>query len=45
MQILHHIKILGVIQVDEPVWKKLIQEEKQEIKRICDEKLYEYYSR
>lgn len=45
MQILHHIKILGVIQVDESVWKKLTQEEKQEIERICDEKLNEYYSR
>ena len=45
MQILHHIKILGVIQVDESVWKKLTREEKQEIERICDEKLESYFQR
>nr|WP_300186480.1 hypothetical protein [uncultured Agathobaculum sp.] len=38
-------KTLGVIQVDESVWKKLTREEKQEIERICDEKLEQYYSR
>ena len=42
---LHHTKTLGVIQVDESVWKKLTREEKQEIERICDEKLEQYYSR
>ena len=36
---------LGGIQVDEPVWKKLTREEKQEIERICDEKLEQYYQR
>ena len=45
MQMLHHTKILGVIQVDESVWKKLTREEKQEIERICDEKLEQYYRR
>ena len=45
MQMLHHTKTLGVIQVDESVWKKLTQEEKQEIERICDEKLEDYYRR
>ena len=45
MQMLHHTKTLGVIQVDESVWKKLTREEKQEIERICDEKLEQYYSR
>ena len=45
MQMLHHTKTLGVIQVDESVWKKLTREEKQEIERICDEKLEEYYRR
>ena len=38
-------KTLGVIQVDESVWKKLTQEEKTEIERICDEKLELYFSR
>lgn len=42
---LHHTKTLGVIQVDESVWKKLTREEKQEIERICNEKLEQYYSR
>lgn len=45
MQMLHHTKTLGVIQVDESVWKKLTWEEKQEIERICDEKLEQYYRR
>ena len=45
MQMLHHTKTLGVIQVDESVWKKLTRDEKQEIERICDEKLEQYYSR
>ena len=33
MQMLHHTKTLGVIQVDESVWKKLTREEKEEIER------------
>ena len=45
MQMLHHTKTLGVIQVDESVWKKLTREEKQEIERICDEKLESYFQR
>ena len=45
MQMLHHTKTLGVIQVDESVWKKLTQEEKTEIERICDEKNELYFSR
>ena len=38
-------KTLGVIQVDESVWKKLTREEKQEMERICDEKLERYFQR
>ena len=45
MQMLHHTKTLGVIQVNKSVWKKLHREEKQEIERICDEKLEQYYRR
>ena len=45
MQMLHHTKTLSVIQVDESVWKKLTREEKQEIERICDEKLDSYFNR
>ena len=44
-QMLHHTWTLGVVQVDEAVWKKLTQEEKQEIQRICDEKLESYFRR
>ena len=42
---LHHTKTLGAIQVDESVWKKMIQEEKQEIEQICDKKLESYFRR
>ena len=45
MQMLKHTKTLGIIQVDESVWKKLTDSEKIEIEKICDEKLAEYYSR
>ena len=45
MQILHHTKTLGVIQVDESVWKKLTVEDKQEIERVCEEKLEGYFKR
>ena len=45
MQMLHHTKTLGVIQVDESVWNKLTPEEKQEIEQICNEKLEQYYRR
>lgn len=42
---LKHTKTLGIIQVDEAVWKKLTDDEKTEIERICDEKLIEYFNR
>ena len=42
---LHHTKTLGVIQMDESVWKKLTREERQEIEWICDEKLERYFQR
>lgn len=45
MQMLHHIKTLGIVQVDESVWKKLNKAEKAEIEKICDEKLEKYYGR
>ena len=45
MQMLHHTKTLGIVQVDEPVWKKLSKAEKAEIEKICDEKLEQYYGR
>jgi hypothetical protein len=45
MQMMRHTKTLGIIQIDEAVWKNLSQEEKAEIERICDQKLAEYYAR
>ena len=45
MQMLHHTKTLGIVQVDESVWKKLSKAEKEEIEKICDEKLDQYYGR
>lgn len=45
MQMLRHTKTLGIVQVDEAVWKRLSKEEKAEIEEICDEKLTQYFSR
>lgn len=45
MQMLRHTKTLGIIQVDESVWKHLSREEKAEIDTICDEKLKAYFER
>lgn len=45
MQMLRHTKTLGIIEVDSTVWKKLTDEDKSEISRICEEKLEEYYKR
>ena len=45
MQMLRHTKTLGIVQVDEAVWKKLSNEEKAEIEQICEQKLAEYYAR
>ena len=45
MQMLRHTKTLGIIQVDEAVWKHLSAEDKTEVATICDEKLNSYYMR
>ena len=45
MQMLRHTKTLGIVQVEETVWKHLSAEEKDEIGRICDEKLAAYDGR
>ena len=45
MQMLRHTKTLGIVQVDDAVWKKLTKEEKAEMERICDEKLAGYFGR
>ena len=45
MNMMHHTKTLGIVQVDKSVWKALSAEEKMEIERICNEKLTKYYER
>lgn len=45
MQMLRHTRTLGIVQVDESVWKKLSAQEKAEIEKICEEKLEQYFSR
>ena len=43
MQMLRHTRTLGIVQVDESVWKHLTKEERAEIAAICDEKLNGYF--
>ena len=45
MQMLRHTKTLGIVQMDESVWKRLSEEDKAEVEKICDAKLTEYYNR
>ena len=45
MNMMHHTKTLGIIEVDSTVWKKLSEEDKKRIEEICDNKLIEYYNR
>ena len=45
MQMLRHTKTLGIVQLDEAVWKRLSGEEKAEIERVCDEKLERYFEK
>ena len=42
---LRHTKTLGIVQIDDAVWKCLSKEEKAEIEQICDEKLTQYFLR
>ena len=45
MDMFHHTKTLGIIEVDSTVWKKLTDVEKKWIEAICDERLEKYYQR
>ena len=42
---LRHTRTLGIVQVDESVWKKLTAGEKAEMERVCDQKLMDYFER
>ena len=43
MNMMHHTKTLGIVQVDESVWKKLTADEKKHIEQVCDTKLEAYW--
>jgi len=45
MQMMRHTRTLGIVEVDNSVWKRLTEEEKVEIRGICEEKLEGYYRR
>ena len=45
MQMIRHTKTLGIVQVDESVWKHLSEDEKAAFERVCDEKLDSYFNR
>lgn len=45
MNMMHHTKTLGIVEVDTFVWKKLTDTEKLWIVGVCDEKLDYYYRR
>lgn len=45
MQMLRHTKTLGIIEVEPTVWKNINAEEKEEIIKICNEKLEAYYTK
>ncbi len=42
---MRHTKTLGIVEVNNSVWKQLTEEEKAEIKGICVDKLVKYYER
>ncbi len=43
MQMLRHTKTLGIVQIDEAVWKNLTSNEKAEIEKICNNHLERYF--
>ncbi len=45
MNMMHHTKTLGIVQVDESVWKALTKDEKLQIESICNSKLSAYFAR
>lgn len=45
MDMMHHSRTLGIVEMDKTIWKKMTDAEKDEILKICDESLERYYSR
>ena len=45
MNMLHHTKTLGIIQIENSVWKNLSLSDKEAIEKICDKKMAQYFKR
>ncbi len=45
LNMMHYTKTLGIVQVDESVWKHLDVRKRAEIEMVCNEKLPEHYRR
>ena len=45
MNMMRHTKTIGIIEVEPTVWKRLAEEDKQRILKVCDLKLEQYYKR
>lgn len=44
MNMMHHTKTLGIIEIDQIIWKKLNDTKKATIIDICDRKIEQYYN-
>ena len=45
MNMMHHTKTLGIVDVEPSIWKKLTEAEKKWIESVCNENLENYYNR
>ena len=45
MDMMHHSRTLGLVEMDKTVWKKLTDTDRSDILRICNEALDRYFSR
>ena len=45
MNMMRHTKTIGIIEVEPTVWKRLTEEDKKHILKVCDLKLEQYYKR
>ena len=45
MDMMHHSRTLGLVEMDKLVWKRQTAAEKEEILQTCDEALARYYDR
>lgn len=45
MNMMRHTKTIGIVEVEPTVWKRLTEEDKKHILKVCDLKLEQYYKR